>query len=168
MLRAISNGRPGGALICRRATKSSWNPAHQQRLRGGGSVLLWRHFAGQANDNKNGSGFSIWYPILGGLFITTAGGLKWWHEHVGGSEGLKRSAIFYSYAIPKYIQYRYHAWRKSPDEVWDALNKETSQGALERISQLKGFYIKSGTVHLCNINIFVCHARDDQHRQQTF
>ena len=73
-----------------------------------------------------------------------AGGIKWFHDHVGGTEGLVRSASFYSYAIPKYVQYRYHMYMKSPDEVWEELDRETSQGALQKIKELKGFYIKSG------------------------
>lgn len=86
----------------------------------------------------------LWYPIVGGLFITTAGGIKWFHDHVGGTEGLVRSASFYSYAIPKYIQYRYHMYMQSPDDVWEELDRDTSQGALQKIRSLGGFYIKAG------------------------
>jgi hypothetical protein len=110
-----------------------------------------RFLAAKANDSRGGDGFSIWYPIVGGFVVATLGGLKSFHDHVGGTEGLWRSASFYSYAIPKYIEYRYHAWRKSPDEVWDSLNQETSQGALEKIRELKGFYIKSGQLAAANI-----------------
>ena len=118
--------------------------AHRRRTH-----LNPRQFASSAQDDNKS--FSIWYPILGGLAITTVGGVKWWHDHVGGTEGIKRSAIFYSYAIPKYILYRYHVWNKSPDEVWDALDQETSQGALKKIRQLRGFYIKSGQLAAANV-----------------
>jgi predicted unusual protein kinase regulating ubiquinone biosynthesis (AarF/ABC1/UbiB family) len=66
-------------------------------------------------------------------------------------EGIKRSTYFYSYAIPKYILYRYHVWRKSPDDVWEALDKETSAGALKKIQELRGFYIKSGQLAAANV-----------------
>jgi hypothetical protein len=43
-----------------------------------------------------------WHPVLGGLLITTAGGISYFYNFVGGStEGLWRSLSFYSYAIPK-------------------------------------------------------------------
>lgn len=109
-----------------------------------------RQFASSAKDDQPGS-FSIWYPILGGLVITVGGGIRWWHDHVGGTEGLKRSAIFYSYAIPKYFVYRYHVWNQSPDEVWDALDKDTSEGGLKIIQRLRGFYIKSGQCAAANL-----------------
>lgn len=102
-----------------------------------------RLIANNARDNKNHN-IPLWYPLAGGLVITVAGGIKWFHDHVGGTEGLKRSASFYSYAIPKYIQYRYHMYMKSPDEVWEELDRETSRGALQKIKSLGGFYIKSG------------------------
>jgi hypothetical protein len=85
---------------------------------------------------------SLWYPVVGGLVITVAGGLKYFHDHFGGTEGLWRSASFYSYAIPKYVQYRWHTFKGSPDHVWDELDQETSKGALEKILELEGFYIK--------------------------
>lgn len=104
--------------------------------------------SGTAPDDKT---LSIWYPVLGGLVITIAGGAKYWHDHVGGFEGIQRSATFYSYAIPKYILYRYHVWKQSPDEVWDAMDRETSQGALKKIQELRGFYIKSGQLAAANV-----------------
>ena len=83
--------------------------------------------------------------------ITVGGGVKYWHDHVGGFEGIKRSGAFYSYAIPKYLLYRYHVWKKSPDEVWEALDRDTSQGALKKIQGLRGFYIKSGQLAAANV-----------------
>jgi hypothetical protein len=38
---------------------------------------------------------SFWYPVIGGIAITTAGGVKYVHDHVGGTEGLTRSLSFY-------------------------------------------------------------------------
>jgi hypothetical protein len=93
----------------------------------------------------------IWVPIAGGLVITVVGGLKYFHDHFGGTEGLWRSFSFYSYAIPKYIQYRYHMWMDSPDHVWHELDRDTSKGALDKILELEGFYIKCG--QLCASNI---------------
>ena len=86
---------------------------------------------------------SWWVPVVGGLVITTAGGLGYFYQQVGGSfEGLRRTIYFYSYAIPKYVEYRYHLWAKSPQPVWDALDRETSATALQKIFDLEGFYIK--------------------------
>lgn len=74
--------------------------------------------------------------------ITTLGGLKYMNDHVGGPEGLYRTLSFYSVAIPKYVVYRYHSWRQSPDDIWDQLDTETSQMGLVKILELQGFYIK--------------------------
>lgn len=94
---------------------------------------------------------SPWYPIVGGLVITIAGGIKYCHDLFGGMEGLKRSAAFYSLAIPRYVQYRFHMIKDSSDEVWDSLHTETSQDALNIMLQLKGFYIKSGQICASNL-----------------
>jgi hypothetical protein len=40
---------------------------------------------------------SLWYPVIGSIAITTAGGVKYAHDHVGGTEGLTRSLSFYRY-----------------------------------------------------------------------
>lgn len=94
---------------------------------------------------------SLWYPVLGGLAITVAGGLHYLHDHMGGTEGLWRSLSFYSLAVPKYVVYRYHSWRQSPDHVWEQLDRETSQQGLVKILELEGFYIKCG--QLCASNL---------------
>jgi aarF domain-containing kinase len=39
----------------------------------------------------------------------------------------------------------------SPDHVWDELHEETSAGALEKILELEGFYIKCGQMAASNI-----------------
>ena len=92
-------------------------------------------------------------PILTALAMTTtaAGAFAVVHEELGGTEGFFRSLSFYSVAIPKYVVYRYHSWRKSPDDVWEQLDKETSQQGLEKILQLQGFYIKCGQMVASNI-----------------
>lgn len=91
-------------------------------------------------------------PIVGGLVLaTTLGGIKYFHDHVGGTEGLFRSLSFYSVAIPKYLVYRYHLWRDSPDHVWEQLDTETSQVGLKKILELHGFYIKAGQMCASNI-----------------
>jgi aarF domain-containing kinase len=94
---------------------------------------------------------SIWYPIFGGLAITVAGGVMYIHNHVGGTEGLQRTVSFYSFAIPKYIIYRWHMHRQSPDETWDALHKDTSAEGLIKAYELEGFYVKSGQMVAANI-----------------
>lgn len=91
------------------------------------------------------------YGVVGGLAVTILGGMKYMHDHVGGTEALARTMSFYSLAIPKYAEYRLHMLRDSPDEVWDALHEETSKQGLEKILELRGFYIKSGQMCAANI-----------------
>lgn len=76
--------------------------------------------------------------VMGGLVMTTLGGIKYFHDYLGSTEGLWRSVSFYSFAIPKYLEYRYHMWKQSPDEEWDRLNLEASRGALRKILELEG------------------------------
>jgi predicted unusual protein kinase regulating ubiquinone biosynthesis (AarF/ABC1/UbiB family) len=94
---------------------------------------------------------SIWWPILGGLAVTTAGGVKYVHDHLGGTEGVYRSASFYTLAIPSYIEYRYHMYMQSPDHVWEELDRKTSAKGLVKLLELKGFYVKCG--QMCSANI---------------
>lgn len=94
---------------------------------------------------------SLWIPIIGGFLVATAGGMKYIHDHVGGTEGMKRSVSFYSLAIPKYIEYRWHMWRNSPDHVWEQLDHDTSQVGLKKLKELRGFYIKCGQICAANI-----------------
>ena len=83
--------------------------------------------------------------------ITTSYCVHYFHDHFGGTEGLWRALQFYSIAIPKYVEYRYHQWRESPDHVWDELDRRTSRQGLDIILRLKGFYVKCG--QLCASNI---------------
>mmetsp|Transcript_31701 Transcript_31701/g.94856 ORF Transcript_31701/g.94856 Transcript_31701/m.94856 type:complete len:198 (-) Transcript_31701:1392-1985(-) len=101
-------------------------------------------------DNSN-SLFS--YGVFGGLAVTILGGLKFVHDHVGGTEGLARTMSFYSLAIPKYIEYRMHMMKDSSDEVWDDLHEDTSKIGLKKILELRGFYIKSG--QMCAVSYIV-------------
>lgn len=101
--------------------------------------------------NKKDDGISIWYPVIGGLAMTVAGGIKYIHDHLEGTDGLVRSLSFYSFAIPKYIEYRWHMYNKSSDEVWDKLDQETAARGLELAYELEGFYIKSGQMVAANI-----------------
>jgi hypothetical protein len=48
--------------------------------------------------------------------------------------------FLYSYAIPAYVQYRWHMIQGSPDHVWDELHEVTSAGALEKILELEVLY----------------------------
>ena len=77
--------------------------------------------------------------------------VNYFHNHFGGTEGLYRAARFYSYAIPRYVVYRYHQCMESPQEAWDELDRETSAIALELMLELKGFYVKSGQICASNI-----------------
>ena len=67
---------------------------------------------------SDGKARRIALSLAGGAVVTSLGGLVYLSNHVGGSEGLLRTANFYSLAIPKYIEYRMHMMMNSPDEVW--------------------------------------------------
>ena len=54
----------------------------------------------------------------GGLAVTVAGGIKYMHDHVGGTEGLARTMSFYSIAIPKYLEYRLHMFKESCTPIY--------------------------------------------------
>jgi hypothetical protein len=104
-----------------------------------------------STSTKHAEPIPVYIPIVGGLLITVAGGVKYLHDLFGGTEGLQRAASFYSVAIPKYAEYRYHQYQESPQHVWDDLDKNTAQVALQKMLELKGFYIKSG--QLCASNM---------------
>ncbi|KAG7346989.1 hypothetical protein IV203_006058 [Nitzschia inconspicua] len=91
------------------------------------------------------------YPVIGGFFITVAGGIKYVHDHVGGTEGLMRSISFYKYAIPKYLEYRWHMYNQSPDHIWDELDKKAATEGLKKAYELEGFYIKGGQMVAANM-----------------
>ena len=42
-------------------------------------------------------------------------------------------------------------YKKSPDHVWEKLDKETSAEGLQKIYELEGFYVKSGQLVAANI-----------------
>lgn len=94
---------------------------------------------------------NLTYGIIGGLFITIAGGVKYVNDQVGGTEGLERTVSFYSVAVPAYVRYRTHVILQSPDETWHELDNEISQKGLAKILELRGFYIKSGQMCAANI-----------------
>jgi aarF domain-containing kinase len=110
-----------------------------------------RQFASQEKPPNPKTQLSLWYPVIGGLLITVAGGVSYVHDHVGGSEGLMRSISFYSYAIPKYVEYRWHMHQQSPDEVWDRLDHKAATEGLQKAYELEGFYIKGGQMVAANM-----------------
>ena len=90
--------------------------------------------------------------IAGGVFATTSAcGVAYLNDYLGGGDGLLRTLNFYSLAIPKYVVYRMHMIMDSPDEVWDKLHVETSKAGLDKIMELQGFYVKSGQMCAANI-----------------
>ena len=93
-------------------------------------------------NNTANSPNNIKYAIAGGFILTIAGGIKYVNDEVGGLEGLQRTLSFYSLAVPAYGKYRMHMMLESPDETWDELDRDTSQRGLEKILELRGFYIK--------------------------
>ena len=86
-----------------------------------------------------------------GLTAATAAIIKTIHDEVGGTDGLKRTAAFYSLAIPAFLEYKAHMMLESPDETFDELDERLSQQGLEKILELGGFYTKSGQMAAANI-----------------
>lgn len=101
--------------------------------------------------DSNSARIPLWYPVVGGLVISIAGGTKYVHDHVGGTEGLLRTVSFYSLAIPKYLIYRYRMFRGAPDETWEELHETTAKQGLEKMYELQGFYVKAGQMVAANI-----------------
>ena len=101
-----------------------------------------RRFLSSSSSSKSTNTTKWALGIVGGGTVLTLGTVAYINDHVGGSEGLQRTINFYSLAIPKYIEYRYHMIRESPDEVWDKLHEETSKMGLDKIMELQGFYVK--------------------------
>ena len=87
---------------------------------------------------QQGDGVRFRDGVLGGLVITVLGGMRYLHDKLDGTEGVRRAGSFYTLAIPSYLEYRYHMWRDSPEETWDELDRRTSQKALDKILELKG------------------------------
>lgn len=135
-----------GRSIARRALNST----SFQRQRGRFAPAGTRTLTTKATTQQKAE-FSLWYPVIGGFVVTTLGGLKYVNDYVGGTEGLTRTISFYSLAVPKYLQYRYHMWRNSPQGVWDDLDRETSAWGLQKMLELRGFYIKCGQLVASNI-----------------
>lgn len=106
---------------------------------------------GSSGNMNNRRSLALVGVVGGGAAIASIGGVAYLNEHLGGNEGLLRTASFYSLAIPKYVLYRYHMLVDSPDEVWDKLHAETSKAGLEKIMELQGFYVKSGQMCAANI-----------------
>jgi aarF domain-containing kinase len=118
----------------------------------GGCNDRLRSFAAKSsNDTAISNRALLWYSVIGGFVITVAGAVRKLHDEVGSTEGLKRAISFYSLAIPKYVEYQWHLWRKSSDEVWDDLDTRTSKVGLDKIRELKGFYVKCGQMCAANI-----------------
>ena len=59
---------------------------------------------------------------------------------------------FYSLAIPTYLRYKYlQHYEPTNQPLWDALDAEASALGLEKILELRGFYVKTG--QMCATNI---------------
>jgi hypothetical protein len=75
-------------------------------------------------------------------------------EELGGLEGIERSLSFYSVAIPRYIEYRMMQWTDSngdKNDEWEELHRRASKQGLDKIMELRGFYIKTGQMAASNI-----------------
>lgn len=83
----------------------------------------------------------------GMVLVVTVGLTYCFYVQVGGSgEGLRRTLYFYGFAVPKYVEYRYHTWKRSSQDAWDELDHHTATTALRYVTELQGFYIKVSEV----------------------
>ena len=74
------------------------------------SILGHRNLSGAsagAGGNTN-KGSRVALTIVGGTILSTTAAIAYVNNHVGGGDGLLRTVSFYSLAIPKYIEYRFH------------------------------------------------------------
>jgi hypothetical protein len=104
-----------------------------------------------SSGNAKTKNISRLWPVFGGLLVTIAGGINYIRQELGGLDDLHRAASFYSFAIPKYVKYRYHMYLQSPDEVWHELDRESSAEGLQKAYELEGFYVKSGQIVAANL-----------------
>jgi hypothetical protein len=115
--------------------------------------LRWYHYLSK-DKGKGGTGGKhvVVYGVFGGVALSAAYLLGHWHEELGGLEGIERSLSFYSVAIPRYIEYRMMQWSNNRnDDEWDELHRRASQQGLDKIMELRGFYIKTGQMAASNI-----------------
>ena len=138
--------------------RSGWSSV-TSRSRGASSSSRWfvagrRRLSAIPSEAGGGGGSPrrrIALGIAGGAVATSACGVAYLNDYLGGGDGLLRTVKFYSLAIPKYVEYRMHMIMDSPDEVWDKLHVETSKAGLDKIMELQGFYVKSGQMCAANI-----------------
>jgi hypothetical protein len=91
------------------------------------------------------------YGLAGGAVVGVAGAYGYVHNELGGHEGIYRSLSFYSKAIPRYLEYRYLQIFDKPDDHWEELDERASAQGLDKIMELRGFYIKAGQMAASNI-----------------
>lgn len=123
------------------STTRRWNGSNTHQ------VVVVQHPLQKDFDQNNiyNTAVTVRWLFVGGAGLATLSYVvHYFHDHFGGTEGLWRAAQFYSLAIPKYLEYRYHQYMQSPDYVWEKLDRDTSKIGLDIILRLKGFYIKCG------------------------
>jgi hypothetical protein len=114
--------------------------------------IRWYHYLSKDKGNGGTRGkHAVVYGIFSGVALSAAYLLGHWHEELGGLEGIERSLSFYSVAIPRYIEYRMMQWSNRNDDEWDELHRRASQQGLDKIMELRGFYIKTGQMAASNI-----------------
>ncbi|GMH61085.1 hypothetical protein TrST_g378 [Triparma strigata] len=91
--------------------------------------------------------------IAFGAVLSSYLGFQHLKSELGGTTlGLSRSLSFYSLAIPTYFRYKYlQSFEPTSQPLWDALDTEASQRGLEKILDLRGFYVKTGQMAATNI-----------------
>ncbi len=97
---------------------------------------------------------AIVYGLFGGMAVSAAYLVGHLQEELGGLEGIERSLSFYSVAIPRYIEYRMMQWTDSngdKNDEWEELHRRASKQGLDKIMELRGFYIKTGQMAASNI-----------------
>jgi len=90
--------------------------------------------------------------LLASTIITGAFTYNMMIDEMGSLEGLSRSISFYSLGVPTYLRYRYlQQFHNSDEDRWQALHSEAAAAGLEKIKELRGFYIKTG--QMCATNV---------------
>jgi hypothetical protein len=99
-------------------------------------IRLTRVASSSSAASASSSRRRIWPTLMTVGGFAAGGGLAYSfseREWTGKLESIYRSLSFYSVAVPRYLIYRYHLWRGSPDHVWESLHRETSDMALKKI-----------------------------------
>lgn len=141
------------SMILPQRLVSKYHPLTRKKI----CIIHDRLYHYVSKDHGKGSRWgkhAVVYGLFGGMAVSAAYLLGHLQEELGGLEGIERSLSFYSAAIPRYIEYRMMQWTDSngdKNDEWEELHRRASKQGLDKIMELRGFYIKTGQMAASNI-----------------